>query len=165
MSLIHIWTKKEVGALRNQFKPSSKIFLLTIPRRRYSLKFCYFHATFFPNCNSLGPLWMYIILNQSFFHMFTDCQKKPWIKPLRSLPIAITVTLNHQGRWYLVAFDYDKVWFYATMICFLQTVMPVTNIKNDSRITVKFQHEILCLISIKKKSVKFQLLLNALIRY
>ena len=28
---------------------------------------------------------------------------------LRSLPIAITVTLNHQGREYLVVFDYDKV--------------------------------------------------------
>ena len=32
--LIHIWTKGEVGAPLNQFKPSSKIFLLTIPRHR-----------------------------------------------------------------------------------------------------------------------------------
>ena len=31
--LIHIWTKGEVGAPLNRFKPSSKIFLLTVPRR------------------------------------------------------------------------------------------------------------------------------------
>ena len=31
--LIHIWTKGEVGAPLNQFKPSSKIFLLVVPRR------------------------------------------------------------------------------------------------------------------------------------
>ena len=30
---IHIWTKGEVGAPLNRFKPSSKIFLLTIPRQ------------------------------------------------------------------------------------------------------------------------------------
>ena len=30
--LIHIWTKGEVGALWNRFMPSSKIFLLIIPR-------------------------------------------------------------------------------------------------------------------------------------
>ena len=30
--LIHIWTKGEVFAPWNQFKPSSKIFLLTVPR-------------------------------------------------------------------------------------------------------------------------------------
>ena len=33
--LIHIWTKGEVGAPLNRFKPSSKIFLLTVPRRRF----------------------------------------------------------------------------------------------------------------------------------
>ena len=31
--LIHIWTKGEVGAGLNRFKPSSKIFLLAVPRR------------------------------------------------------------------------------------------------------------------------------------
>ena len=31
--LIHIWTKGEVGPLWNRFKLSSKIFLLTVPRR------------------------------------------------------------------------------------------------------------------------------------
>ena len=30
---IHIWTKGEVGAPWNRFKPSRKIFLLTVPRR------------------------------------------------------------------------------------------------------------------------------------
>ena len=38
--LIHIWTKNEVGAPWNQFKPSSKIFLLTIPRG------CFFCGSF-----------------------------------------------------------------------------------------------------------------------
>ena len=38
----------------------------------YSLKFYYFPVTFFPNCNSLGPLLMYPVLKQSFFHMFPN---------------------------------------------------------------------------------------------
>ena len=38
--LIHIWTKGEVGASLNRFKPSSKIFLLTVPRR------CFFCGSF-----------------------------------------------------------------------------------------------------------------------
>ena len=38
--LIHIWTKGEVGAPLNRFKPSSKIFLLTVPRR------CFFCGSF-----------------------------------------------------------------------------------------------------------------------
>ena len=33
--LIHIWTKCEVGVPLNRFKPSSKIFLLTVPRRYF----------------------------------------------------------------------------------------------------------------------------------
>ena len=35
IDLIHIWTKGEVGAPWNQLKPSSKIFLLTVPRRYF----------------------------------------------------------------------------------------------------------------------------------
>ena len=38
--LIHIWTKGEVGAPWNLFKPSSKTFLLTVPRR------CFFCGSF-----------------------------------------------------------------------------------------------------------------------
>ena len=38
--LIHIWTKGEVGAPLNWFKPSSKIFLFTVPRR------CFFCGSF-----------------------------------------------------------------------------------------------------------------------
>ena len=38
--LIHIWSKGEVGALLNWFKPSSKIFLLTVPRQ------CFFCGSF-----------------------------------------------------------------------------------------------------------------------
>ena len=38
--LIHIWTKGEVGALLNRFKPSSKISLLTVQRR------CFFCGSF-----------------------------------------------------------------------------------------------------------------------
>ena len=37
--LIHILTKGEVGAPLNWFKPSSKIFLLTVPR------FCFFFGS------------------------------------------------------------------------------------------------------------------------
>ena len=38
--LIHIWTKGEVGAPLNRFKPTSKISLLTVPRR------CFFYGPF-----------------------------------------------------------------------------------------------------------------------
>ena len=38
--LIHIWTKDEVGSPLNGFKPSSKIFLLTVPR------WCFFCGSF-----------------------------------------------------------------------------------------------------------------------
>ena len=38
--LIHIWTKGEVGAPLNRFKPSSRIFLLTVPR------LCFFCGSF-----------------------------------------------------------------------------------------------------------------------
>ena len=38
--LIHTWTKGEVGAPSNRFKPSSKIFLMTVPRR------CFFCGSF-----------------------------------------------------------------------------------------------------------------------
>ena len=38
--LIHILTKGEVGAPFNRFKPSSKIFLLTVPKR------CFFCRSF-----------------------------------------------------------------------------------------------------------------------
>ena len=45
--LIHIWTKGEVGTPLNRFKPSSKILLLTVPRR------CFFCGSFmlFLLCN------------------------------------------------------------------------------------------------------------------
>ena len=33
--LIHFWIKGEVGAPWNRFKPSSKIFLLSVPRRYF----------------------------------------------------------------------------------------------------------------------------------
>ena len=42
--LIHIWTKGQVCALWNWFKPSSKIFLPTVPRQ------CFFCGLFFMSC-------------------------------------------------------------------------------------------------------------------
>ena len=56
MCLIHIWTKGEVGAPWNRFKPSSKIFLLTIPRRYFFcgsfvlFMSCVCHAFAFIHC-------------------------------------------------------------------------------------------------------------------
>ena len=42
--LIHIWTRGEVGALLDRFKPASKLFLLAIPRR------CFFCVSFMLCC-------------------------------------------------------------------------------------------------------------------
>ena len=45
--LIHIWTKSEVDAPLNWFTSSSKIFLLTVPRRCFfGGSFCYFCLVF-----------------------------------------------------------------------------------------------------------------------
>ena len=45
--LIHILTKGEVGAPLNRLKPSSKIFLLTVPR------WCFFYGVFMLFCFAL----------------------------------------------------------------------------------------------------------------
>ena len=45
--LIYIWTKVEVGAPWNRFKPSSKIFLLTVPRQYLFVDhLCYLYLLF-----------------------------------------------------------------------------------------------------------------------
>ena len=52
--LIHIWTKGEVGAPLNQFKPSSKIFLLTVPRLCFFCgSFMLFLSCFVLSCTSV----------------------------------------------------------------------------------------------------------------
>ena len=59
--LIHIRTKGEVGAPLNQFKPSSRIFLLTVPRR------CFFCGSFmlFLSCfvmHSCTSVFLYLVV-------------------------------------------------------------------------------------------------------
>ena len=53
-----IWTKDEVVALWNQFKPSNKIFLLTVPRL-FVDHLCYFCLVLLYFCARLfiGALW------------------------------------------------------------------------------------------------------------
>ena len=65
--LIHIWTKGEIGAPLNRFKPSCKIFLLTVPRGAcfvghlcFSVLFCYafMHVCLLMPCSHLlGKGW------------------------------------------------------------------------------------------------------------
>ena len=58
--LIHIWTKGEVGAQLNRFKPSSKIILLTVPRRASFVdNLCYFCLVLlcFHACLFVDTLW------------------------------------------------------------------------------------------------------------
>ena len=60
--LIHIWTEGEVGAPLNRFKPSSRIFLPTIPRR------CIFCGSFmlFLSCFlilSCASVWWCLVVN------------------------------------------------------------------------------------------------------
>ena len=82
--LIHIWTKGAVGAPWNRFKPSSKIFLLTVPRPCFFWGsfilflscFCYALCLLMPWGHLLGKgrplgshLW-YLIVKLSLSHWY-----------------------------------------------------------------------------------------------
>ena len=109
--LIHIWTKSEVGAPLNQFKPSSKIFLLTVRSKVVlllsiiyviSVLFCYafMHVCLLMPCGHLlgkgwplGPrLWCLIVtLSLSYWYpgsgVVLDCMDS-WSLPSFLLSLA-----------------------------------------------------------------------------
>ena len=58
---IHNWTKSEVGAPLNRFKPSSKISLLTVPRR------CFFCGSFISQVHNLQKLKNISLKQLTFF--------------------------------------------------------------------------------------------------
>ena len=85
--LIHIWTKGEVGAPLNWFKPSSKIFLLTVPRR------CFFCGSLMLFLSCIVKAFMHVCLLMPCGHLLV----KDW--PLDSRLWCLIVTLSH-FHWY-----------------------------------------------------------------
>ena len=62
--LVHSWTKGEVGAPWNRLKPSSKIFLLTIPRTEQSRTDYLFDVNYTVSSQSNTIIIIYISRSQ-----------------------------------------------------------------------------------------------------
>ena len=85
--LIHIWTKGEVGAPWNRFKPSNNIFLLTDPRR------CFFCGSFMLFLSCFWYVFERVCLLMPCGHLLG----KGW--PLSSLLWCLIVKLP-LSHWY-----------------------------------------------------------------
>ena len=83
--LIHIWTKAEVGAPLNRFKPSSKILLLTVPRQ------CFFcgQLMLFLSCDCYA--FMHVCLLMSCGHLLGN----GWPLGSRLWCLIVTFSLSH----------------------------------------------------------------------
>ena len=86
--LIHIWTKGEVGAPLNRFKPSSKICLLTGPR------LCFFCASFI---NVISVLFCYAFMHVYVLMPWGHLLGKGWPLGSRLWCLIVTLSLSH---WY-----------------------------------------------------------------
>ena len=85
--LIHIWTKAEVGAPWNWFKPWSKIFLLTIPR------WCLFCGSFMLFLPGFCYAFVCVYLLMPCGHMLGKC----WPLGSRLWCLIVKLSLSH---WY-----------------------------------------------------------------
>ena len=85
--LIHIWTKGEVGTPWNWFQPSSKIFLLSIPRRCFS---CWSFMLFL---SCMCYAFVCVCLLMPCGHL----QGKGWPLGSRLWYLIVKLTLSH---WY-----------------------------------------------------------------
>ena len=84
--LIHIWTKGEIGALLNRFKPSSKIFLLTAPRG------CFFCGSFV-----ISVLFCYAFIDVCLLMPCDHLLGKSWPLGFCLWCLIVTLSLSH---WY-----------------------------------------------------------------
>ena len=67
--LIHIWTKGEVGLQWNRFKPSSKILLLTVPRRYFfEDHLCYSCSYVSWSTSDVGAPWKWFKPSSKIFY-------------------------------------------------------------------------------------------------
>ena len=82
--LIHIWTKGEAGAPLNRFKPSSKIFLLTVPR------WCFFCGSFV-----ISVLFCYAFIHVCSLMPCGLLLGKGWPLGSRLRCLFVTLSLSH----------------------------------------------------------------------
>ena len=85
--LIHIWTKGEVGVPWNRFKPSSKIFFLTVPR------WCFFCGSFMLVLSCMCYAFLRVCLLMPCGHLLG----KGWPLGFRLWCLFVKLSLSH---WY-----------------------------------------------------------------
>ena len=108
--LIHIWTKGEVGRPWNQFKPSSKIFLLTIPRQ------CFFCGSFMLFLSCFCYAFTRVCLLMPCGHLLG----KDWPLGSRLWCLIVKLSLSH---WYLgsgVVLDCIDSWSLPSFLLYLE---------------------------------------------
>ena len=132
--LIHIWTKGEVGGPLNRFKPSSKIFLLTVPRR------CFFCGSFmlFLSCYAFKHICLLMPSGRLL--------GKGWPLDSRLWCLIVTLSLSH---WYPgsgVVLDCIDSWslpsfflcvFFLTQLCLFFPGTVFWGKKNSYSVTVR----------------------------
>ena len=109
--LIHIWTKGEVGVQWNGFKPSSKIFLLTVPR-----------GYFF--CGSMCYLCLVLVmLSRLFIAALWSPEGKGLTSWLLFVMFIMILLLSH-----LVSWDSCGTWLYRFLILAVFLILSTYNI-------------------------------------
>ena len=105
--LIHIWTRGEVDALLNRFKPSSKIFLLTVLRR------CFFCGSFM--------LFLSCLLCFHVRLLLMSCDHLGKGRPLGSYLwcLMVTLSLSHWYPWSGVVLDCIYSWSLSSFLLIL----------------------------------------------
>ena len=87
--LIHIWTKGEVGAPLNRFKPTGKILLLTVPRR------CFFCGSFMLFLSCVCYAFALVCLLMPCGHLLG----KGWPLGSRLWCLIMCLSLSHVVFW------------------------------------------------------------------
>ena len=118
--LIHIWTKGEVGAPWNQLKPSSKIYLLTVPR------WCFFCGSYILFLSDLCT-FTYFCFCYDFVRvcLLIPCGHLLWMgwpRDSRLWCIIVTLSLSH---WYPgsgVVLDCIDTWYLPSFLLWQTTL-------------------------------------------
>ena len=110
--LIHIWTKGEVGAPWHRFKPSCKIYLLTVPRRCFICGsfmlflscFCYAFVCvclLSPDGKGLTSWFWFVISNCEVvtFPLVSWVRRRTWLHRFLIFALFLTWTSSTDLQW------------------------------------------------------------------
>ena len=119
--LIPIWTKSEAGAPWNWFKPSSKIFLLTVPRR------CFFCGSFMLFLSCLLLCFMHVCLLMPCTHLLG--------KGLISW-LSFVMSNSDVATFPLVSWVRCGAWLYWFLTCALSLTFSLTIYQYQNRMKI-----------------------------